>query len=330
MRAPDADALANRAALRPPAPGSPFVIWCPPPGWGFFANFLWVLDGISLADRSGLTPVVDMQWHATRFNERRPVDGTTNAWEYYFAQPGAVSVAEAEAAGAHAHDGSLIREFFWTPVDIEHDTRVHGELAARGRALVERYIRVHPAILSSVDELLPRSRHDGVLGVHVRGTDLRRPTAGEHPIPPPAVEYLRAAMDLVQEHGYSKVYLACDEVETVDAFRVSEATKTRRGYRWWFGAKRPLHRYLLGREVLVDALALARCATLLCGASNVPIAATLLAKEPPTLVGVPAVSISTTREHWSRHLKRIPMSTFAAAQIRGWLGRRQRGGPPAL
>lgn len=322
----------------------PFVVWVPPPGWGFFANFFWVLDGISLAARNGWCPVIDMQQQKTRFNERRPVHATTNAWEYYFEQPGDISLAEADAQNALRHDGSLLSEFFWTPTDLAEDPRVHGDLAVRGRQLIGRYVRVRPDITASVDALLPEIGKGPTLGVHVRGTDMRRPEAPGHPIPPPARAYLDATIQIATEQSVERVYLACDETETVDlfaaafgsalvvadAYRVSTMTTTGRGYDWWFGARRPQHRYRLGREVLVDALSLSRCTTLLCGASNVALAATMFARQRPQLHTVPAVAVSEVVAPRARHLLRVPMSSAVVRRIRKTLAAHQRGGPPRL
>ncbi len=320
------------------------MVWCPPPGWGFFANFFWILDGISFAERNGLCPVVDMQRHRTRFNERQPVHGTTNAWEYYFEQPGGITLTEAERGEVQRHDGHLIGEFFWTPTDLADDPRVHGDLGARGRQLIERYVHVHPEIVATVDAMLPDVDHMRTLGVHVRGTDMRQPAAAGHPIPPAAHEYVDAALRIASDRSTDRVFLACDESETVDLFRdafgsslvvadahrVSTTTATGHGYGWWFGARRPLHRYLLGREVLVDALALSRCAALVCGASNVPLAATMFAARPPELFTVPAVAISTAPLRRRRHLGRVPMSSVLVATARQWLADHQRGGPPRV
>ena len=332
------------SAAEEPHGESPFIVWVPPPGWGFFANFFWVLDGLSLAQRNGWCPVVDMQRHTTRFNERRPVHGTTNAWEYYFEQPGDISLTEADTPGALRQDGRLLGEFFWTPTELADDPRVHGELAARGRMLLERYVRVRPDIAASVDTVVPQADATHTLGVHVRGTDMRRPEAPGHPIPPPPSAYLDAALRIATDRSVDRVYLACDETETVDlfsaafgstlvvtdAYRVSTTTPTAPGYTWWFGARRPQHRYRLGREVLVDALALSRCTSLLCGASNVALAATMFAAQLPELYTVPAIAVSEVVPSRVRHLRRVPMSSAVLARVRRTLAAHQRGGPPRV
>ena len=80
----------------------------------------------------------------------------------------------------------------------------------------------------------------------------------------------------------------------------------------------------------MDALALARCTALLCGASNVPLAATMFASRPPELYTVPAIAVSEMTPGRARHLRRIPMSSAVVSSIRQWLAAHQRGGPPRV
>ncbi|MGH9205650.1 MAG: hypothetical protein ACRD1G_03690, partial [Acidimicrobiales bacterium] len=175
-----------------------------------------------------------------------------------------------------------------------------------------------------------------LLAVHVRGTDMRRGASASHPVSAPSQSYLDRAIALVEEKDLAGVYLACDEVETVssfravfgerlvaaEAFRMSRASETRRAMPWLTASTRPLHRYLLGREVLIDVLAMARCGTLLCGPSNVAIAAVLFADTQPDVHGVPPVALA--RRHLQRrYLNPKRLWRFGLTQLRRGLERRQ-------
>ena len=136
-------------------------------------------------------------------------------------------------------------------------------------------------------------------------------------------------MALVKERGLSGVFLACDEIDTVelfraefgdrlvcaDAFRLPRSVRTKPDFNWLFDHPRPQHRYLLGREVLVDVLGLARCATLLCGPSNVALAAVSFASEDPDVIGVEPIAMSG-RRHFRRkyadprHLWKVATGRF--------------------
>ena len=59
-----------------------------------FSNVFHVLQHIYLAEKLGLMPVVDMRQYMTYYNEAEEIDGTRNAWEYYFEQPSGFSLDE--------------------------------------------------------------------------------------------------------------------------------------------------------------------------------------------------------------------------------------------
>ena len=64
-----------------------YVIRLYPPATGFLANYNYVLGYMKHAYDCGWIPVVDMQNYETLHQEKEPVMGTTNVWEYYFEQP---------------------------------------------------------------------------------------------------------------------------------------------------------------------------------------------------------------------------------------------------
>jgi hypothetical protein len=237
-----------------------------------------VLQGLAYADGKGLVPVVDMDRHKTLYNEPHPVEGTTNAWEYYFEQPGGVSLFEALKSSHQHSSGRTSGEFtsVFAVVPPEH-------LIKLGRSLVAKYIRPKPQILHDADEIIPAGVHARTLGIHVRGTELRKNISSRHPIPDLAYAYLERAKFLDRKHDFESVFLATDEEDALDMFksafgdrlryldvhRTPPATKIAADYSWLFDAERPMHRYLLGREVLLDVLLLARCGHFIGGVSNI-------------------------------------------------------------
>lgn len=263
----------------------PCIIFRPAPGWGFWSNFTCVLQGLDHADREGQLPVIDMERHRTRYSEDEDgeVLGTRNAWEYFFEQPSGMSVTTALALGADEYEGDGSGPF----MIIDFTEANVGAVRRRGRELVGKYIRVKPDVLDKVNEIIPPGVHPDILGVHVRGTDMRRGFHSSHPIPAPPQTYLEEAVALDRQNGFTRIFLASDEAETIELFRMhfgnrlitTTAHRTPAGqdlgdgYDWLFRSSRPLHKYRLGLEVLLDALLLARCGHLLCGCSNLSQAA---------------------------------------------------------
>src|ERR1700730_324862 len=71
-----------------------YVIWRENFGSGFFSNLSHVLCHLMIANRLGMEPIIDFENFPTLYNEDEEVQGTRNAWEYYFHQTSAVPLRE--------------------------------------------------------------------------------------------------------------------------------------------------------------------------------------------------------------------------------------------
>jgi len=64
-----------------------YVIRRRPPGWGFFSNLFYVLQGISYAEKNNYVPVVDMEnYWMSELSSLKEINGQKNAWCYFFNQ----------------------------------------------------------------------------------------------------------------------------------------------------------------------------------------------------------------------------------------------------
>ena len=128
---------------------------------------------------------------------------------------------------------------------------------------------------------------DHILGIHVRGTDMRNNLG--HPVPASIQNYLDRTLRFLDQHeDITGIFLATDENNVLECFqRVFERSKWKfivnSAFRIWDDGKakrtgvheiqlanpRKMHKYLLGREVLQDAWFLSRCDYLICGHSNI-------------------------------------------------------------
>ena len=283
----------------------PYIIYRRTPGAGFWSNFSCVLQGLDDADLRGLPPVVDMERHTTFYNEKEPIHGTRNAWEYYFEQPSGIGVAQAAVKGATDNGGRSPGRFVGIQATIPPP-----ETLKRGRFLVGRYIRVREDVNALADAILPRGVNPKVLGVHIRGTDLRQGTYPGHHIPDVREAYLERAIDLDNQHNFTSIFLATDEIEnielfrthfgerllTTDAHRTSQKTVTAHNMAWLLDVPRRHHKYLLGREVLIDVLLLARCGHFICGVSNVASATAYFSADSQCVHPIPSLWITPRRD----------------------------------
>jgi len=260
---------------------------------GFAACLLTVLNYARYCEREGLTPVVHIDSSCgTRFLDPEHGD---NVWEQYFEPVGLCSSAElqrmladpARAPGAlevrrvdaslpariKTHPDSIFTWTFgpWRTSVPEDMAAWFAEQRRKGRESVRRYVRVRPHITEKVERFYDRHmKGQHVLGVHIRGTDLRYAP----PVSP--AEYFEPIERYIEGHSRARIFLATDQVQYLelikrrygsivqhyDCLRSSTSTapfnmKTGSAYR-------------KGEDVLVDILLLSRCAFLIRGASNIP------------------------------------------------------------
>ncbi len=72
-----------------------YIIRRRPPGWGFFSNIFFVIQGIIYSEKHDYIPLVDMEnyWMA-ELNSTKKFNGTYNSWCYFFNQTSEYSLDE--------------------------------------------------------------------------------------------------------------------------------------------------------------------------------------------------------------------------------------------
>lgn len=279
-----------------------YVIWRTY-GAGFWSIVASTLAHCDLAAQKGLVPVVDMQNFPSVYLERRPVGGTANFWEYYFAQPANRRLAEVEET-ALITDGTIPPGY---PREIGHKTY---------RELWQKYIRIHDHISDRINrtkEQLEISR--GTLGVHFRGQEMR--TALGHKFPPTLRQMNAAIFHTLEHSNFEKILLVSEAQQYVDYFKkkwgnrvVASPTfrlRHRNSYRIT-PAPRENHRFELGFEALQDAHLLASCGGFIRGHSGLSEAALLIAPsafEPHILISQGRNSFRPYVAPWKWYLKAL-------------------------
>jgi hypothetical protein len=240
-----------------------YVIWRESNIAGLFSNVSLILSHLIIADSLGMEPVVDLESFPSVYNEDDEVCGTRNAWEYYFEQTSPVPLKEVyESQHVFFCDGKYPSGFNTYVSEIPES-----------QGVFDRYVTVRPEIEESVQGWMT-GFGTRTLGVHFRGQELNR--APGHPFAPTERQILAATDRLVRERDFDRIFLVTEDERYLDLFRrefgslvfATDSFRTR-GDNAYRMHPRPLHRYLLGREVLVDASLLGRCRALVAGWSNV-------------------------------------------------------------
>lgn len=258
-------------------------------GAGFFSNYMWVLGHAVFACKLGYIPVVDMENYPTLYSEEGLVGYEKNAWNYYFENIGRVSLQDAYREGNYIK-GKDLPLHKYAEKYCEKEYRFPTPRAVSYYApFIEKNIRIR-AELKMEFEVQWREKvtaANRVLGIHIRGTDMKNNLG--HPMPAPVETYIEKTKEILKTYPeIDRVFLATDENDVKIAFETAfeereELFFMNKAFRTWdtdcvrktgihelkVENARPFHKYLLGREVLQDAWFLSRCDYLICGHSNI-------------------------------------------------------------
>ncbi len=258
-------------------------------GAGFFSNYMWVLGHVVLARKLGYIPVIDMKNYPTLYSEEIKVNGTYNAWNYYFQNIDDITLNEIYQSGKYvlgqdkyltkyAEKYCMPKYRFPTEKTIHYYTPV---IDKNMQLLEELKMEYEDAWKKIIGE------KDCVLGIHIRGTDMKNQLG--HPVPATTQTYLEQTFEMLGFHPeITGIFLATDEenVKQIyekefcntqwtlfmnDVFRVWDNGERRKigVHETRVEQPRKLHKYLMGKEVLQDAWFLSKCDYLICGHSNV-------------------------------------------------------------
>jgi hypothetical protein len=141
-----------------------YIIRRPEPGAGLFSNFHWVLGHILYAIEKNYIPVVDMMNYKTYYNETESVNGTKNAWEYYFEQP-ALYTLEEVYKGKNVILGNMEYLRDRVPSFLETEEQI-----ARFNECITSYMKFNKVTLDAINEVKSRlfCGKQNILGVLYR------------------------------------------------------------------------------------------------------------------------------------------------------------------
>lgn len=254
-------------------------------GGGLCAQLRRAVESSYVADLYGFTPVA-FWGKGTLYREQALDDKTENVFEYYYEPLSGVPYREIANCEVIIRRGPGDGRFALRCAN-GHDnyTLGSGEIA-KYSVVYSKYFRLNRPTrarfekdISTIIQTPPPSK---VLGVHYRGTDFNQGLLA-HPVVIGIDQCVKRTREVFDGGGYGKIFLATDDQNALDAFRAefggalafypdvlrsSTTTGVHSG-----SAVRPLHRYLLGLEVLRDVYTLACCDSLICGRSQVAFAA---------------------------------------------------------
>ena len=232
---------------------------------GLLSNFHHVLDRIMYSIENNYVPVVDMENYKTFNNVDEPINGTKNAWEYYFQQPGLHSLSEVyESKNVILSNG--VCEFTY---GIENDENA----IKSNHSIIKNHMKFNTNMENHINSVYNRIIGKGkkVLGVSSRQTDFVVQKPKGHSIQPTIEELIETTKKYYKEWNADIIFLKAEDSQTINAFRkefrnilvtiekmeISNYDGSKNVAGWGF--ERPNDAYLRGVEYLTEVAILSRC-----------------------------------------------------------------------
>ena len=244
----------------------PYIIRRKSPDVGLFSYFNTILGGIAYADENGYIPVVDMKNYPNTYLFPDEV-GRINSWEYYFEQPGGISLEEAMSS----------RKYI-----LGRDTSLHNrsQTIDYKRSLFKKYIRFTQPVLERVEAMKQKFYGMRLLGVHIRGTDIATGKFKNHSIQPTAKQAISKVREVMKDEKFDAIYLSTEDKNIVSEFLSAFGEKLllpEAQYVDYDGSGEPIdnfhvdrenYKYLSGLDYVVSIIFLSTCKGLLVSGSN--------------------------------------------------------------
>lgn len=204
--------------IRSIADHSPFYIG---PVHNLLANYFYVLSHIQYARTKGWIPVVDQLNYPVYNSQSTPIHGTRNPWEYFWQQPGGVSLEEAY----QSKNVVLSKQSWFWEWDMGYSVEHYTDLSMilqfyEASKQIPMNLMVQEYVEKMKRGIFPKIGK--VLGVAFRygGHAKSCPHHGQgHPIQPEADELISVVKQCMEQWEMDYIFLTSDEMRAVEHFR---------------------------------------------------------------------------------------------------------------
>lgn len=263
---------------------------------GFGAIAKVVLEALIIMDGKGLIPYIDIKSFC--YTEKNKVNGTFNAFEYFFKQPCDVVLNRhvprseiLQSANVEFIQESEVKGILYGYVEKHGHYSIYSNQKFLNDAadVLKKYIRINSFSENVYGEIRGILQGwEDMIGIHVRRANIKEGFS-LHSVAVEPYEHLEL---LKKIRGSRKAFLATDDEEVLSVF--GEEYK-KGNVRWYHDVlrtpeqyssknisvyccedKRRNHKYRLGYEILKEILTLSYCGSLIAGFSNVNLIATII------------------------------------------------------
>lgn len=184
---------------------------------GIFSYFLVLASAVAECMEKGLIPIIDLKNVKNEWNKGKGIE--YNPWNLYYKQPAGFDLEDVDLDSTRI----IIRDDYPAenirPCDsmefLTNDIAV-----AYWRSFLKKYFVCTDEMQKFLD-----ARYQGTiagkktLGVLCRGTDYKILQPKEHPVQPEVADIINKVKEVLEEKGYTHVYLATEDIEVAEKFQ---------------------------------------------------------------------------------------------------------------
>ncbi len=225
------------------------------PGAGLFSNFIYVLNHLNIASSCKFYPVIDMENYTTIYNERQSINKNFNSWNYFFDLKKKIDLKKV-----------YNNEVFFLSSNKFYKKFSHEISNNFYRKLFNKYFKIKKSHLEFVKYFSNKYfKREKILAIHYRGTSYK--TSASHPFPPTIKQSKILIKNIIKKYKFTKIFLCTEDLSYLNSIKKEFKDITiylKDSYRSkkddaFKNYPRKLHRYKLGKEILIESLLISKC-----------------------------------------------------------------------
>ena len=256
---------------------------------GLFSYFVTALGWVKYAEDRKMIPVIDMGHYRNVYLTWREFLFTrTNAWDFFFEQPGGFSVRDIRRArNVTIAEGVPPDEIGYPDPRICLDADMSQKLEAWVNTARRTMSVVEEALTPYCNDEFEHVVNSGVIGVLARGTDYVEFRPHGHPVQPTARQLIEAVNEYSADgHAHERIFLVTEDSRIADEFRREYGQRLMLAKQpfvdyhggWLCENSSINHNRERGFAYLKAIVDLSRCSSLFAGRTNGAIGALLLSR----------------------------------------------------
>jgi len=235
-------------------------------GGGMFSNINYILHHLLICKKLKCIPVIDFKNYPTKYNVQSNINGSKNSWDYYFKPINKFSLDEVYKSRfviTCSNKTNKIKEFdSFSNLNIEH------------YKLFLKNFKLLPDIENEIKKFYRENfKNYKILGVHFRGSDMKNQE--RHPFPPSEKQIIAAIKFQLKNKKYDKIFLVTEVKKYHSKLKKKFQDKLiyyksyrSNNYDIFDNDQRIKHRYLIGKENLIDMYLLSKTSSIICSKSH--------------------------------------------------------------